>query len=731
MAESLGSAVLDLKTSDTAFVSGLRGTEAKAKGFGGRLSSALKMGGVGGAIALGGLGVAAFKMGSDFESAYATIRAGTGKTGAVLEGLKGDFRDILKGGPESMAAVATATADLNTRLGLSGPPLRAMSRQYLDLARITKTDVATVIAAGTRVMGDWSIATEMQGDALEHMLKVSQETGIGVDSLAQKVVNFGAPLRQFGFGFKEATALLGKWEKEGVNSEAILGALKIGVANFAREGIDAQEGLAAFVEELTAMGAGAEATSRAIEIFGSRAGPDMAAAVTEGRFSLEDLLHTLEMSDETINRAAQDTLKLSDRFAILKNKAMVAAEPVLTRMFIGLEKALIKLTPWLEEHVPEGLAAIREGWEEIEPIASAFMEGLRGFIDNTGPDFVTGLEAVRDTAGTMKDGLEKIMPPLRTFFNYVFDNEPAMVIAIAAIGTAIAVAFGPASTALVALMAIVYAIGVLKNSWESLADTWKRETAEQERANKTWIGRLEEDWNEHESWWGNFWPGLRAIAEDAWGGMRIGWDLFWSTLKFSAAGWAWGIKELWGVFWRGLVPVAEDAWGGIQFAAEAGLAAFGGAMEDLGAGLLNNLRQMANGVADIIDAILAGARRIKNLPGLNLLPGDVPGDMPRPWNPPPPPTAEEWTQGRMYHQGGIVPGPAGSPQLAIVQGGERILTEEQQRAMGHHFEFHISAESEPTENMLREWAEMLKEEINDKLNTTSLHGSYVGGGVFQ
>ena len=56
--------------------------------------------------------------------------------------------------------------------------------------------------------------------------------------------------------------------------------------------------------------------------------------------------------------------------------------------------------------------------------------------------------------------------------------------------------------------------------------------------------------------------------------------------------------------------------------------------------------------------------------------------------------------------------------------------ERSQAGISNHFEFHISADSEPTERALRAWAKQVKDEINDALRLTSLRGSFVRGGVF-
>ena len=111
-----------------------------------------------------------------------------------------------------------------------------MTTQMLNLSRVSKADIGPLTAAATRAFGDWSIATNRQSEALDFLFKSSQATGIGVTRLTELVVQFGAPLRALGFSFEEGAALMGKWEKEGVNLETVLSGLRFALGNFAKAG---------------------------------------------------------------------------------------------------------------------------------------------------------------------------------------------------------------------------------------------------------------------------------------------------------------------------------------------------------------------------------------------------------------------------------------------------------------------------------------------------------------
>lgn len=310
-------------------------------------------------VPIAGLGVAAFASANDLDKAYSQIRAGTGATGEDLEGLKDSFKTVFKDVPQSADEVSQALADLNTRTGQTGPELEALTKQFLDLGRVSGEDVPTLIKNGTRAFGDWGIEVEDQADTMDYFWKVSQTTGVGVSDLMNKVVQFGAPMRQMGFDFETSAALLGKFEKEGVNTELVMGSMRQALGKMAREGIGAEEGLQKTIEAVKAAGSTSEANAIAMELFGARAGPDMAAAIREGRFGVEELMTTLNASGETIAKAGEDTMTFGEKFAELKNKTQLALEP--------LGEILLKLAEeWLPK-VTDALEKVATWFENLSP----------------------------------------------------------------------------------------------------------------------------------------------------------------------------------------------------------------------------------------------------------------------------------------------------------------------------------------------------------------------------
>lgn len=375
---------------------------------GGKLGKAVGAGLVAG-VAAAGVGKALFDIGSKFDDAYDKIRVGTGATGKRLKGLQGDFKAVVKDVPTDFGSASTVIADLNTRLGLSGKPLRRFSKQMLELSRITDTEVGENVESVTRLFGDWSIKTGKQSKTLDKLFRVSQATGIGVSDLSRSMVQFGSPLRQLGFDFDRAAAMFALFEKEGVNVQTLMPGLKFALKNLSgatpktteelkKLGVslkDPSVALEQVFKLLKDAPSDLKANELAFKVFGQRAGPDMAAAVREGRFDLDKLLKTMRGGKDTIRGAGRDTQDLAEKWIMFKNQAMVGLEPIATRVFKKVaveadklfkvladpkltfdekfEKVLDQLSDLIEKAVPK----IADAAAKAAPkVAKAFVKGF-------------------------------------------------------------------------------------------------------------------------------------------------------------------------------------------------------------------------------------------------------------------------------------------------------------------------------------------------------------------
>ena len=400
-----------------------------------RAGKLLKAGFLVGAAVVGTFGKLAVDAFGEMERAQNTVRVGTGATGEALEGLMGSVESVATRVPASFEHASTAVADLNTRMGLTGEPLEQLSGQFLELARITGGDVAQQIALGTRAFGDWDVAVEDTEATLDKFFRGAQASGATVDDLMGKVVQFGSPLRQMGFGLEESIAMFAKFEKEGVNAELVVGSLRQGLGRMARAGEDAPSTFRRVVGEIEAMEDPTKAVASAMELFGARAGPDMAAAIREGRFDLDELMSAIEDGSDTIMQAGADTMTFADKWQMLKNRAT----PHLAAFGGAIMDRLVRAVDVASEKVDQFTAWLEDNRETVDRV--------KGIVSDTA---TVVLDFARNALGAAIDAL-------RTAYDW-YQNNRTMVEVLGGAVLGAVVAFKT-------FTGIIYAVQQAKLAW--------------------------------------------------------------------------------------------------------------------------------------------------------------------------------------------------------------------------------------------------------------------------
>ena len=342
--------------------------------------------------AVGGIAVATGKavveagkylkdLGSQFDEAADAIRIGTGATGDALDGLLDDFDEVYKSVPTTMEDASKAIADYNTRLGLTGPQLQEISKQALQVSDMLGDDLGGVIEESSQAFQQWNIDADDMSGAMDYIFKVSQSTGMGFTDLMSNMQKFGPQLQEMGYSFETASALMGQLDKAGVNTEEVLSAMKRSVGALAKEGISASDGLAMYYEQIKNAGTAAEAASIASEIFGTKAGSTMAAAIRDGALAVGDLTENLMENGETIAGAAEDTYDFAERLQIMKQGLEVALKPMANTVFDGLNKFMPVLQKLMEQIVP----VISDAVEAAAPFVEEFLMGAADALEGVLP----------------------------------------------------------------------------------------------------------------------------------------------------------------------------------------------------------------------------------------------------------------------------------------------------------------------------------------------------------
>lgn len=286
-------------------------------------------------------GVALYKVGEIFDDVGDTIRIGTGATGAALDGLVDVAKNVGKSVPAEFGDIGTAVADINTRMGLTGQTLETVASQYLHAGNILgeAVDVNKTSAA----FSAFKIEGEDVVGAMDHLFQVSQATGVGMNELADGAARNAPAMAILGFSFEETTAMIGSFDKAGLNSSALMASMSKGMVTLAKDGEEPAAAFKRVQEEITGFvtaGDDAAALELASKVFGTKGASQFIGAVKSGALNLGDMSKAAGQTSDTIIGVGEDTMDFAEQWMVFKNRVLVWLEPLASKVFGAMGTAM-------------------------------------------------------------------------------------------------------------------------------------------------------------------------------------------------------------------------------------------------------------------------------------------------------------------------------------------------------------------------------------------------------
>lgn len=373
----------------------------ESEGFAEKLKAQLTGGGIGGIGSL--LGVAAVAavvagladVGEKFQEVTHQIQQETGATGRQLDGLFGTVKTVLGQVPASFGDVTTAVDELTKRGVPLGNQLTKLAEQELFLAKITKTDLGGNVEATTALFAKFNIPVAQQSAELDVLFKASQQSGKGIGDLLSSVSSGASTFKAFHFDLDQSISLVAGLEKAGVNVQPALASLRKAFSTIAKEGEDPQKTLAALTHELRSGVDPTQAMADALKLFGARGGLELATAIKEGKFSVDGLLKSITDGKGGILATGEATLSLGDKVELLKNRALVALQPIGTAVLDAFESGFARAEPVIENLGASVARFASSVLPALEPIGTGIVDAFKLVLPIV-DDFATGISIIAD-----------------------------------------------------------------------------------------------------------------------------------------------------------------------------------------------------------------------------------------------------------------------------------------------------------------------------------------------
>lgn len=264
-------------------------------------------------VGLAGASIAAFKQ---VDEGMDIIVTKTGASGEALEDMQNRAKDLATTIPTDFETAGSAIGEVNTRFGLTGDALEDLSGQFIKFAQINGTDVSSSIDSVQKAMDAFGLQASDASGFLDTLNVVGQNTGISMDTLTSLMTTNATAFQELGLGASDAANLLGTLEKSGIDTSTVMTGLKKAQAEAAKEGTDMS----------TVLQQAFSSSGDAVDIFGSKAGPQLYAAMQSGVLSLDNFTASsdgLNSSMGSVSDTFTNTLDPIDQWQLTLNQLQI------------------------------------------------------------------------------------------------------------------------------------------------------------------------------------------------------------------------------------------------------------------------------------------------------------------------------------------------------------------------------------------------------------------------
>lgn len=407
------------------------------------------------------VGAASLKAFTEVDEGMDTIVKKTGATGEALEEMQNIARDMATTIPTSFETAGAAVGEVNTRFGLMGDKLSDLSTKFVEFAELNGTDVSGSIDSVQAAMAAFNIESSKAGDVLDILNKAGQDSGISMDTLSNSLLTNAASLTEMGFGLESAAGLIANLEKNGVDSSAAMAGLKKAFANATADGKTMEEALAELESSMQSADSNTEAYQAALDLFGNKAGPQLAKAIQEGRLSLDEASNAVTDYGDSVSKTFEATQDPVDQFQVNMNKIKLVGEDIVNSSAPLITEAMEKMAEVIQG-VSDKWNSLNDGQKEAV-IQFALVAAAIGPVLSVISGVIGTISTISSTIGSFVGFLPTIGAALSGVGAVITGTVlPAIGAAVAAIIPVLPIIAGVAA-------AIAAVILVVKN-WGAITD---------------------------------------------------------------------------------------------------------------------------------------------------------------------------------------------------------------------------------------------------------------------
>ena len=499
----------------------------------------------------------------EFDEGRDAVVKATGATGEAADELAKSMTNVSRKVKGDFATIGSAVGEVNTRFGYTGEELENTTEQFMKFAEITGMDATKAVQTVSKAMNNAGIDSSKYSEVLDEIAIAAQASGISAEKLTENLTKYGSQTRAAGLNTKESIALFAQFEKSGVNAEMALGGLKTAVKTWSDEGKNSRIEFQRTIQDIKDSPNVLEATQKAIDVFGSKAGTELADAIHSGRFEYSEFLDIVKGSEGTVSATYDETQSGFDKAALavqnMKTTAAELADGLLQKYSPQIKEAIQKITDLIDEYAPK----VEDGIDWMTKHLPELEAGIIGIGVAFATWKVAGLITAITTALAGMSAAEVVAAAKTWLLNAAMAANPIglVIAAIAGLVAAFVVLWNKSDKfrefwinlwekiKVSAAVVIEFIKIAFKNTWEAIKKVW-------DVAGKY----FETVWKAIKLVFSVAKNVLTGNFSDAWNGIKAIWSLVSGWFNDNVVK---PVRDFFSGMWDNVKKGASDAWNGI------------------------------------------------------------------------------------------------------------------------------------------------------------------------
>ena len=274
-------------------------------------------------------------------------------------------------------------------------------------------------------MAAYGLQADDVSGLLDTLTYVSQQTGISVSDLASQMSTNAGSLTQMGLSAEGAASFLGQVSMSGADSTAVMTGLKTALKNATDQGVPLTDALSQIQDSITNATSPTEGLNKAIELFGTKAGPTIYNACEQGTLSFTELGNTALTTGETVNDTFANTQDPADQFKLVLNQLQQLGYELGNTLGPVLAQALQLVVPVIQD--------LTAWWQGLSPEMQNIIMVAVALVAAIGPVIIfigklsTGISAIIDIIPTLTSVWGTLVGAVQTgsaFISTAIDSIP-------------------------------------------------------------------------------------------------------------------------------------------------------------------------------------------------------------------------------------------------------------------------------------------------------------------